>query len=175
MSGYRWEDGIGPVADRPRRLDLAWRSVESNRFGLDGFMRFVQWAGVEPMLALNLGTRGVAEACDLVEYANHPGGTAWSDLRRAHGFPAPFGIRLWCLGNELDGHWQLGHKTAESQACEQGLKRYNRTLGTRRPPVNPCAREDPGAVVRKSVADPAPSGDDGVHARRRLHGRERRS
>ncbi|QSB13390.1 alpha-N-arabinofuranosidase [Natronosporangium hydrolyticum] len=113
VSGYRWEDGVGPREDRPRRLDLAWRSVEPNTFGLGEFMRFTQVAGLEPMMAVNLGTRGIEAACDLLEYSNHPGGTALSDLRRAHGDPDPYGIRLWCLGNEMDGPWQIGDKTAQ--------------------------------------------------------------
>ncbi|GIJ49303.1 alpha-N-arabinofuranosidase [Virgisporangium aliadipatigenens] len=113
VSGYRWEDGVGPVGDRPRRLDLAWKSIETNAFGLDEFMRWARAARVEPMLAVNLGTRGVQEACDLLEYANHPGGGHFSDLRRKHGVEQPYGVRLWCLGNELDGPWQVGHKTAE--------------------------------------------------------------
>jgi alpha-N-arabinofuranosidase len=113
VSGYQWEDGVGPAAQRPRRLDLAWRSVEPNQFGLGELMRFAGRAELEPMLAVNLGTRGVAEACELLEYANHPGGSHWSDLRRAHGSEKPYGIRLWCLGNELDGSWQIGHKTAQ--------------------------------------------------------------
>lgn len=112
VSGYRWEDGVGPVADRPVRLDLAWHSLETNAFGLGEFVAWTRRAGVEPMLALNLGTRGVQEACDLLEYCNHPGGTYWSDLRIKHGHREPFGVRLWCLGNELDGPWQIGHKTA---------------------------------------------------------------
>jgi alpha-N-arabinofuranosidase len=112
VSGYRWEDGVGPVSDRPTRLDLAWKSIETNRFGLGEFMEWTKAAGVEPMLAVNLGTRGIQEACDLVEYANHPGGTYWSDLRAKHGATEPYGIGLWCLGNELDGPWQIGHKSA---------------------------------------------------------------
>jgi alpha-N-arabinofuranosidase len=112
VSGYRWEDGVGPQGDRPRRLDLAWKSIETNAFGLDEFMTWARAAEVEPMMAVNLGTRGVQEACDLLEYANHPGGTALSDLRRKNGAEDPYGIRLWCLGNELDGPWQVGHKTA---------------------------------------------------------------
>ena len=112
VSGYRWEDGVGPVEERPVRLDLAWHSRETNAFGLGEFMRWTQAASVEPMITLNLGTRGVAEALDLLEYANHPGGTASSELRISHGAVEPFGIRTWCLGNELDGPWQLGHKTA---------------------------------------------------------------
>ena len=116
VSGYRWEDGIGPVEQRPRRLDLAWRTVESNRFGIDEFIRWCDVAGVEPMVAVNLGTRGVAEATDLLEYCNHPSGTALSDLRRSNGADKPHGVKVWCLGNELDGPWQVGHKTAAEYA-----------------------------------------------------------
>ncbi|MFB4194153.1 arabinosylfuranosidase ArfA [Streptomyces carpaticus] len=113
VSGYKWEDSVGPKEDRPRRLDLAWRSTETNQFGLSEFIDFVRKVGGTPMMAVNLGTRGVAEALELQEYANHPGGTALSDLRAAHGDKDPFDIRLWCLGNEMDGPWQTGHKTAE--------------------------------------------------------------
>ena len=112
VSNYRWEDGVGPVADRPRRLDLAWHSIETNRFGLHEFDRWASELGTEVMMAVNLGTRGLQEACDLLEYTNHPGGTYWSDRRIANGAPDPFGYKLWCLGNEMDGPWQVGHKTA---------------------------------------------------------------
>ncbi len=112
VSGYRWEDGVGPVEQRPVRLDLAWRSIERNTFGLNEFMAWARQAGVEPMMAVNLGTRGVEDACHLLEYANFPGGTRWSDLRIAHGVREPHNIRLWCLGNEMDGPWQVGQKTA---------------------------------------------------------------
>jgi alpha-N-arabinofuranosidase len=111
VSGYRWEDGVGPLEERPVRLDAAWRSIESNRVGLGEFSRWAELAGVETMLAVNLGTRGVQEALDLLEYANHPAGTTLSDLRRSHGAEKPFDIRIWCLGNEMDGPWQTGHKT----------------------------------------------------------------
>src|SRR5690606_13648604 len=111
VSGYRWEDGVGPVEDRPRRLDPAWGTVESNEFGLNEFMKWAAKAEVEPMMAVNLGTRGLQEAIDLLEYANHPGGTTLSDQRIAHGATAPHNVRIWCLGNEMDGPWQLGHKT----------------------------------------------------------------
>jgi alpha-N-arabinofuranosidase len=114
VSGYRWEDGVGPVTERPSRLDLAWRSIESNVFGLAEFMQWCTRANVEPMMAINLGTRGIQEACDLVEYANHPGGSYWSDLRISHGRAEPYGIKLWCLGNEMDGPWQIGRKTADA-------------------------------------------------------------
>lgn len=115
VSGYKWEDSVGPADERPRRLDLAWRTTESNRFGLSEYIAFLKKVGpqAEPMMAVNLGTRGVAEAIELQEYANHPAGTELSDRRIAHGDKDPFGIRLWCLGNEMDGPWQTGHKTAE--------------------------------------------------------------
>ncbi|GLW13027.1 alpha-N-arabinofuranosidase [Microtetraspora sp. NBRC 13810] len=111
VSGHRWEDGVGP--ERRARLDPAWRSIEPNTFGLGEFMAWTRAAGVAPMMAVNLGTRGLREALDLLEYANHPSGTALSDLRRAHGAAEPYDIRLWCLGNEMDGPWQLGERTAE--------------------------------------------------------------
>ncbi len=116
VSGYNWEDGVGPRESRPRRLDLAWRSVETNEVGLNEFVQWTRKAGVDPYLAVNLGTRGPEEALALVEYCNHPGGTARSDLRAAHGFREPHGVKLWCLGNEMDGPWQIGHKTAGEYA-----------------------------------------------------------
>ena len=112
VSSYRWEDGVGPREQRPTRLDLAWRAIEPNDVGVNELMTWAGQAGVEPMMAVNLGTRGVQEAVDLIEYCNHPDGTYWSDLRRSHGVEKPHGIRLWCLGNELDGPWQMGQKTA---------------------------------------------------------------
>ncbi|NUR27337.1 MAG: alpha-N-arabinofuranosidase [Catenulispora sp.] len=114
VSNYRWEDGVGPVEQRPRRLDLAWHGIETNEFGLHEFDRWAKAAGVEPMMAVNLGTRGLTEAVDLLEYANHPDGTRLSDLRVAHGAKEPFGIGMWCLGNEMDGPWQVGHKDADA-------------------------------------------------------------
>jgi alpha-N-arabinofuranosidase len=113
VSGYRWEDGVGPVDGRPVRLDPAWHSVESNRFGLHEFAAWAEAADVEVMYAVNLGTRGIQEAADVLEYCNHPGGTELSERRRANGADRPFGFRLWCLGNEMDGPWQVGHKTAD--------------------------------------------------------------
>ena len=112
VSGYKWEDGIGPREKRPRRLDLAWHSTEPNWVGLGEFIAWCRKAEVEPMLAVNLGTRGVSEALELLEYCNHRGDTTLSDLRAANGSPEPFNVRMWCLGNEMDGPWQTGHKTA---------------------------------------------------------------
>ena len=114
VSGYNWEDGIGPVSDRPRRLELAWGTTEPNTFGTDEFMKWCAAADTAPMMAVNLGTRGAEEARNLLEYCNHPGGTYWSDLRRKNGADKPYGVKLWCLGNEMDGHWQMGHKKAET-------------------------------------------------------------
>ncbi|HEY0473271.1 MAG TPA: alpha-L-arabinofuranosidase, partial [Kribbella sp.] len=112
VSNYRWEDGVGPKAERPRRLDLAWHSIETNQFGLHEFDDWARKVGTEVMMAVNLGTRGLQEACDLLEYTNHPGGTYLSDRRVANGAAQPFDYKLWCLGNEMDGPWQVGHKTA---------------------------------------------------------------
>ena len=113
VSGYRWEDGVGPRADRPRRLDLAWHSTETNEVGLDEFAGWLDLVGSELMYAVNLGTRGVQEALDVLEYANIKAGTRLSDWRIANGHTEPYGIGMWCLGNEMDGPWQLGHGTAE--------------------------------------------------------------
>jgi len=112
VSNYRWEDGVGPRDQRPTRLDLAWHSVETNAFGLHEFDDWAKKVDTEVMMAVNLGTRGLQEACDLLEYTNHAGGTYWSDRRIANGAKEPFNYKLWCLGNEMDGPWQVGHKTA---------------------------------------------------------------
>jgi alpha-L-arabinofuranosidase len=112
VSGYNWEDGVGPMEQRPRRLDLAWLSTEPNTFGTNEFIDWCRAAEIEPMLAVNLGTRDGDAARNLVEYCNHPGGTAWSDLRRQHGWEQPHGVKFWCLGNEMDGAWQMEAKTA---------------------------------------------------------------
>lgn len=113
VSGYNWEDGIGPKENRPRRLELAWRTIETNEFGTNEFMDWVRTIDAQVMMAVNLGTRGIDEARNLIEYCNHPGGTYWSDLRKQHGYAQPHAIKTWCLGNEMDGPWQIGHKTAE--------------------------------------------------------------
>lgn len=121
VSGYNWEDGIGPVERRPRRLELAWNSIETNEVGINEFAQWAKLAGTEVMLAVNLGTRGVDAARNLVEYCNYPNGTYLSDLRISHGVKEPHNIKVWCLGNEMDGPWQIGTKTAEEYgriACE---------------------------------------------------------
>ena len=113
VSGYRWEDGVGPKEDRPKRIELAWHVVETNEVGLNEFSKWAEKAGSDVMMAINLGTRGIQEAMDILEYCNLDKGTHFSELRRSHGVEKPHGIKLWCLGNEMDGPWQIGHKTAE--------------------------------------------------------------
>jgi alpha-N-arabinofuranosidase len=112
VSGYDWEDGVGPVDKRPRRMELAWFTIEPNSFGTNEFIDWCKAANLEPMLAVNLGTRGPDGARRMVEYCNFPGGTALSDLRREHGWEQPHAVKFWCLGNEMDGPWQMGAKTA---------------------------------------------------------------
>ena len=116
VSGFKWEDSIGPKADRPKRVDLAWGVVETNQFGLNEFCDWAKKADTDVMMAVNLGTRGIMEAKELLEYCNLPGGTYLSDLRKTHGYERPHAIRTWCLGNEMDGPWQTGHKTAKEYA-----------------------------------------------------------
>jgi alpha-L-arabinofuranosidase len=112
VSAYDWEDGVGPREQRPTRLDLAWRSIEPNAVGTDEFMQWAEKAGTEPMFAVNLGTRGVDAARGLVEYCNSPAGSRYADWRVANGHAEPYDVKLWCLGNEMDGPWQVGQKTA---------------------------------------------------------------
>ncbi|OHV08796.1 alpha-N-arabinofuranosidase [Kushneria phosphatilytica] len=133
VSAYNWEDGIGPRKERPVRLDLAWHSRESNQVGIHEFADWCEQAGIEMMLAVNLGSRGIDEARNFLEYVNHPGGSAWSDERIKNGRQHPWNVRLWCLGNEMDGPWQIGHKSAAEYghlANETGkaLKAYDRSL-----------------------------------------------
>lgn len=118
VSGFNWEDSIGPKEKRPRRLELSRASVETNQVGLHEFFDYAKEVGSDLIYAVNLGTRGPAEARDLIEYTNHPSGTAWSDLRIQNGRREPFNIKTWCLGNEMDGPWQMAHKSAhEYGAC----------------------------------------------------------
>jgi alpha-N-arabinofuranosidase len=121
VSGYNWEDGTGDKSKRPRRIELAWNSIEPNQVGIDEFQEWARRAKSEVMMAINLGTGTVEDAKNIVEYCNFPGGTKYSDRRRANGFEKPCGIKTWCLGNEMDGPWQIGHKTAQEYgriACE---------------------------------------------------------
>ena len=113
LSGYDWRDGVGPREQRPRRREMAWFSTETNQFGTNEFVDWCRKADIEPMLGVNLGTRGPDEARRFLEYCNHAGGSELSDLRRSHGWERPHDVKFWCLGNEMDGPWQICHKTAE--------------------------------------------------------------
>ncbi|MBX0300885.1 alpha-N-arabinofuranosidase [Cryobacterium sp. 1639] len=133
VSSYRWEDGVGPRAARPVRRDLAWHSLETNQVGLHEFARWCELTGSELMMAVNLGTRGIEAALDLLEYANGEAGTALADQRVANGRAEPYDIRMWCLGNEMDGPWQIGYMTAEEYGTiaartAAAMKTADRTL-----------------------------------------------
>jgi alpha-N-arabinofuranosidase len=112
VSNYNWMDGIGPREKRPRKRDLAWKSIETNEVGVDEFMKWARTYGFEPIMAVNMGTKGLDEAVALLEYCNSQTGSYYSDLREQYAQKEPYGIKTWCLGNEMDGEWQLGHKTA---------------------------------------------------------------
>ena len=118
VSGYNWLDGIGPKADRPRVLDKAWNTINTNQFGTDEFMAWCRLVGTQPLMGLNLGTGTPEQAAALVEYCNIEKGTRWSDLRRKNGIAEAYKVQHWCLGNEMDGPWQIGHMSA----TEYGMK-----------------------------------------------------
>lgn len=133
VSGFRWEDSVGPREKRPVRRDLAWHSLETNQVGVDEFSRWLKLTGSELMMAVNLGTRGIQAALDLLEYSNHPSGTALSDQRIANGTPEPHDVRMWCLGNEMDGPWQTGYMSADDYGklaarTAQAMKAADRNL-----------------------------------------------
>src|ERR1700712_2488382 len=113
VSAYNWEDGVGPRDQRPTRLDLAWHTSDSNAVGVHEFADWCDSVGTKMMLAINLGSRGLDEARNFVEYVNGPTGSYWGDLRKSNGRKDPWDVKLWCLGNEMDGPWQVGHKTAD--------------------------------------------------------------
>lgn len=113
VSCYDWKDGVGEKEKRPKRRELAWKSIETNEVGTDEFISWTQKADVIPIFAVNLGTRGVENAVSLLEYCNLPAGTVFSDWRKDNGHEAPYQIPIWCLGNEMDGIWQIGHKTPD--------------------------------------------------------------
>ncbi len=132
-SQYNWEDGIGPPQKRPHTLNLAWNTIETNRFGTDEFMAWCRAAGTAPYLTVNLGTGTIMQAAALVEYCNLPPGTHWSDLRRKYGHPAPYGVRYWGLDNELFGPWEIGHMSgaaygAKAADVAQAMRRVDRSV-----------------------------------------------
>ena len=115
-SGYNWKDGIGPRDDRPARRDHAWGLLESNRFGTDDFLKYCERLGVEAYLCINAGLGSVEDARNWVEYTNESANTYWAQQRRKNGRDKPWNVKIWGLGNEIDGPWQLGHKNAEDYA-----------------------------------------------------------
>ncbi|MEO6299777.1 MAG: alpha-N-arabinofuranosidase, partial [Paracoccaceae bacterium] len=133
VSAYNWEDGVGPRDQRPTRLDLAWHTSDSNAVGVHEFSDWCDTVGTKMMLAINLGSRGLDEARNFVEYVNGPLGSYWGDLRKKNGRAEPFDCRLWCLGNEMDGPWQVGHKTADeygrlANEVAKTLRAFDKTL-----------------------------------------------
>lgn len=121
VSGYNWEDGTGDRAKRPRKLELAWNSIETNEIGIDEYQEWAKRSSTEVMMAVNLGTRGADDARNLVEYCNSTTDTYYANKRRENGFDEPFNIKLWCLGNEMDGDWQICTKRPQEYAriaCE---------------------------------------------------------
>jgi len=135
VSGYDWKDGVGPRDQRPRRRDLAWRSVETNQFGTNEFIEYCAALGVEPMMGVNLGTGTLSDVSALVEYCNAPVGTEWADLRSRHGYPKPHAVKYWCLGNEMDGPWQIGAMDAQdygnkARECAKIMKWHDRGIKT---------------------------------------------
>jgi alpha-N-arabinofuranosidase len=112
VSGYNWLDGVGPKDKRQTVLERAWNSLETNQFGTNEFIEWSRLVKTEPLLGFNLGTGSPEMAVAYVEYCNVDKGTKWSELRRQHGYDLPHDVRYWCLGNEMDGPWQMGHMTA---------------------------------------------------------------
>jgi alpha-L-arabinofuranosidase len=116
VSGYRWRDGVGPAGERAVRTELAWHDLETNRFGTNEFIDFCRKLRTEPYLAVNCGDGDIREARDWVEYCNGTGNSTLVKLRHEHGYPRPHGVKYWGIGNEVDGHWQIGYKTPEEYA-----------------------------------------------------------
>ena len=116
LSGYNWLDGVGPREQRPRRRELAWQSVETNQFGTNEFIDFCKLVNTMPLLGVNLGTGTISDAGALVEYCNASSGSYYADLRVKHGYAQPHGVEYWCLGNEMDGPWQIGHLEMDEYA-----------------------------------------------------------
>jgi alpha-N-arabinofuranosidase len=133
VSGYHWEDGVGPRENRPTVRDLAWNSIETNMFGTDEFIKLCRKMNWSPMMSINLGTGTPEEGRNWVEYCNGPKGTKYADMRVQNGSPDPFDVKLWCLGNEMDAEWQLGHVPAReyairAQQASKLMKDFDRSL-----------------------------------------------
>lgn len=121
VSGYNWEDGIGPKDQRPARLDLAWHQIDHNQMGTDEYAKLCRLIGAESFVCINAGLGTLDQARHWIEYCNFSNGTYYSDLRRKYGNEQPFGVKYWSLGNEIDGPWQTGQKNAEDY-CKFALE-----------------------------------------------------
>jgi alpha-L-arabinofuranosidase len=144
VSGYNWLDGVGPKQDRPRVLDKAWNSINTNQFGTNEYMAWCKEVGTQPLMGLNLGTGTAEDAAALVEYCNVDRGTKWSELRRKHGYAQPYNVKHWCLGNEMDGRWQIGQLTAaeygrKAQDAARQMRYVDRSLS-----LIACGSSGPG-------------------------------
>jgi alpha-N-arabinofuranosidase len=144
VSGYNWLDGVGPKQDRPRVLDKAWNSINTNQFGTNEYMAWCKEVGTLPLMGLNLGTGTAEDAASLVEYCNVDRGTKWSELRRKHGIAQPYNVKHWCLGNEMDGRWQIGQLTAveygrKAQDAARQMRYVDRSLS-----LIACGSSGPG-------------------------------
>jgi alpha-N-arabinofuranosidase len=118
VSGYDWKDGVGDPDRRPPRKNPAWKGVEANDVGLHEFMDLCHLIGAEPYVAVNTGLGGARSAAELVEYANGAASTPMGRLRAERGHARPFGVRLWAVGNEMYGEWQLGHMPLEKYVAK---------------------------------------------------------
>jgi alpha-N-arabinofuranosidase len=144
VSGYDWLDGVGPKQDRPRVLDKAWNTINTNQFGTNEYMAWCKEVGTLPLMGLNLGTGTAEQAAALVEYCNVERGTKWSELRRKHGVAQPYNVKHWCLGNEMDGRWQIGQLTAveygrKAQDAARQMRYVDRSLS-----LIACGSSGPG-------------------------------
>ena len=161
VSGYHWMDGVGPRDERPTVREFAWQSIETNQVGTDEFITLCRKLDWTPMMAVNLGTGTPEEARNWVEYCNAPTGTRYASLRARYGSEAPHAVPLWCLGNEMDGHWQLGHVPAEqygirAQQAAKMMKDVDRAIelvvcGTSHPGLPSYMHWD--RVVLETVGD----------------------
>ena len=147
VSGYDWLDGVGPKQDRPRVLDKAWNTINTNQFGTNEYMAWCKEVGTLPLMGLNLGTGTPEQAAALVEYCNVDRGTKWSELRRKHGYAQPYNVRNWCLGNEMDGRWQIGQLTAteygrKAQDAARQMRYVDRSLS-----LIACGSSGPGMAT----------------------------
>ncbi len=149
VSNYNWLDGVGPKSERPPRMELAWGTLETNQFGTNEFIEYAKAIDTEPYIAVNLGTGTIEEARRWVEYCNVKDGPYFAELRKKHGYPEPYNVKYWGLGNEMDGTWQMGHMSVENyvEKAREAAKLMQRTS----PDIKLIAA---GSANYRSGADP---------------------